>query len=710
MRFPSTRSLRRKLVEYGVFPNTVAGQITLYLLSLFLVLLVTQQLMRVAGRDAGAAELSGWVFGVGVVTSIFFLYIFLRWMRQGVMWRLRNRLMITYVFIGLIPVALLAVMAGMAGYMFAGQFAALEASNDIQSELNTLEAANQTLTAQVAMELRRRRGSGDAAGIAIPLRETVETRFPNRTVGVYLDGEPIGPRSPGSTAKGQNLPAWVKGDFKAATDQDEHLYLRAGTQAVVGKQTLIVVSTVPVDEGLLQRVAGKLGRIDLTPNSNIQLGLEGEEVHSDKSIAGTPSDRKEPVSVSASRLVSGGSLPPQRNRFDQRIWFISPLKAVDWRSGEDRGWLFIINTRPSALYTRLFSTSVDSAQFVKVLLIAVALILGILEGFALLVGMRITRGITRSVSNLYRATTHINRGEFNHRIVIHSKDQLAALEGSFNSMTQSLQNLLREQKENERLQSEIAIAQQVQAQLFPREDIQLGSLELHGVCKPARTVSGDYYDFPPLGGEKLGIAVGDISGKGISAALLMATVHSAVRVFEFGGMNADRALSASVGARHLPSSDAIQSPAQILWLLNRHLYNSTPAEKYATLFLSLYDGNSRKLTYSNGGHLPPMLVSRDRVHRLEQGGTVIGLFETMPYEEKSIVMNPGDIFLAFSDGVTEPENEFGEFGEHRLLETIRENFDLPLARISETVLTAVQDWIGAAEQPDDVTLVLARAR
>src|SRR4051812_2907211 len=131
MRFPSTRSLRRKLVEYGVFPNTVAGQMTLYLLSLFLVLLVTQQLMRVAGRYAGAAELSGWIFGIGFVTSVFFLYIFLRWMRQVVMWRLRNRLMITYIFIGLIPVALLAVMAGVGGYMFAGGIVGLQGGKDI---------------------------------------------------------------------------------------------------------------------------------------------------------------------------------------------------------------------------------------------------------------------------------------------------------------------------------------------------------------------------------------------------------------------------------------------------------------------------------------------------------------------------------------------------------------------------------------------------
>jgi phosphoserine phosphatase RsbU/P len=703
MRFPSTRFLRRRLIEYGVFPSTVAGQITLYLLTLFLVLVVTRQLMRLAGRYAGAAELSGWVFGIGFVTAIFFLYIFLRWMRQVVMWRLRNRLMITYIFIGLIPVVLLILMALIVGYLFGGQFAALETGNDIQSELNTLEAANEAITAQVSMQLRRGRAAAEDLRTVLPAQEKIATRFPNESVSTYLNGEPV--QAPSATSKPENLPAWLQTNFKGATEHGGRVWLTVSNQEKIGTKNLVVVSSVPFDEILLQRIAGELGRIDLIPGTHIQFG-QGDATAS-KPTSPRPKDDDSPKKRAA---VTGGSIPPQTGRFDQPIWFAAPLTVTDWGSGTRRQMIYLIHTRPSALYHRLFSASVESAQLIWTVLITIAILLGILEGFALLVGLRITRGITRSVSNLYRATTHINRGDFNHRIVIQSKDQLAALEGSFNSMTQSLQNLLREQKEKERLQSEIAIAQQVQAQLFPREDIQLSSLELHGVCKPARTVSGDYYDFLPLGGEKLGIAVGDISGKGISAALLMATVHSAVRVFEFGGMNINRALSASVGARQLPSSDAIQSPAQILWLLNRHLYNSTPEEKYATLFLSLYDGNSRTLTYSNGGHLPPMLVSRDGVHRLEHGGTVVGLFETMPYEEKSIVMNPGDIFLAFSDGVTEPENEFGEFGEHRLLETIRENFDLPLARISETVLTAVQDWIGAAEQPDDVTLVLARAR
>jgi sigma-B regulation protein RsbU (phosphoserine phosphatase) len=149
----------------------------------------------------------------------------------------------------------------------------------------------------------------------------------------------------------------------------------------------------------------------------------------------------------------------------------------------------------------------------------------------------------------------------------------------------------------------------------------------------------------------------------------------------------------------------------LLALLNHQLYQSTPTEKYATLFLGVYDAQQRRLIYSNGGHLPPIILGQDHsIRRLDQGGTVVGLFDHRSYDEASVQLGRGDIFLAYSDGVTEPENDFGEFGEHRLIELVRDNRDLPLARISEIVTAAVDDWIGANEQPDDVTLVLARAR
>ena len=153
------------------------------------------------------------------------------------------------------------------------------------------------------------------------------------------------------------------------------------------------------------------------------------------------------------------------------------------------------------------------------------------------------------------------------------------------------------------------------------------------------------------------------------------------------------------------------SPGALLALLNHQLYESTPPEKYATLFLGLYDGRARRLTYSNGGHLPPILIGQDgAVRRLEAGGTVVGLFDGMTYDEETVEMNPGEVFLAYSDGVTEPENDFGEFGEQRLIDLVRENREKALPLISQIVTAAVDTWIGDKEQPDDVTLVLARPR
>ena len=144
-------------------------------------------------------------------------------------------------------------------------------------------------------------------------------------------------------------------------------------------------------------------------------------------------------------------------------------------------------------------------------------------------------------------------------------------------------------------------------------------------------------------------------------------------------------------------------------LLNRQLYRSTPTEKYATLFFGTYSARERMLTYCNAGHLPPVVLGADgSTRRLDAGGTVVGLFDDMSYEEADIRLSPGDIVLAYSDGLTEPENDFGEFGEQRLIDLVRENRLLPLERISEIVISAVLDWIGGAEQPDDITLVLAR--
>ncbi|MGH9597167.1 MAG: PP2C family protein-serine/threonine phosphatase, partial [Edaphobacter sp.] len=397
-------------------------------------------------------------------------------------------------------------------------------------------------------------------------------------------------------------------------------------------------------------------------------------------------------------------------------------------TGENDNILIAVESRPSLLYNQLFGASISGiiTSVLRIAIVILCLLFAIIELVALWMAIRLSRTITASVADLYNATQHIDRGDLNYRIGVTRNDQLAELSRSFNTMTGSLQRLLVEQKEKERLQSEISIAQEVQANLFPAQAPGIGKLDLHGVSRPARSVSGDYYDFLVFHKEAhdgmasrkeigIGIAIGDISGKGISAALLMASLHSAVRAYRFASEElvfSESAVAGLLASRQERAGDHdkfFQSPGRILSLLNRHLYRSTQPEKYATLFLAHYDADSARLTYSNAGQLPPLVLSQDgSIRRLDRGGTVVGLMDGMRYEEDSFHMQPGDILVAYSDGVTEPENDFGEFGEERLMEVVSRYRDQPLHVISTQVMAALDAWIGAEEQPDDITLVLAR--
>jgi sigma-B regulation protein RsbU (phosphoserine phosphatase) len=423
--------------------------------------------------------------------------------------------------------------------------------------------------------------------------------------------------------------------------------------------------------------------------------------------------------IASAAQVSAGSVSDKRFFLDAELPFGTALGLKDWRTGKSTTGLLAVRTRPSTLYDRLFRTLGEYSNIILSVLLVVATLFAFIELVALFIGIRLTRTMTASVAHLYDATQHIETGRLSHRILVTREDQLAALERSFNSMTESLQKLIVEQKEKQRIESELAIAQEVQALLFPRDISSLEGFEVHGVCRPARTVSGDYYDFLPVGPHQLGVAVGDISGKGISAALLMATVHAFVRAYtlvesvpalqavgagDSGSGNSLIRMSGPGGVADLP-------PGTLLAMLNHQLYRSTPSEKYATMFLAFYDTRTRRFNYSNAGHLPPVLIGADgKMRALETGGLVVGLFGDVTYNDDSIELQPGDIFVAYSDGITEPENEFGEFGEERLFALVHENRHLPLDRISDIVVSAVTDWIGGNEQPDDITLVLARAQ
>jgi phosphoserine phosphatase RsbU/P len=709
-------NLRSKLARAGWPPRSRLGQIAFFIFAVDIGLYVAQRIAVLLGRSG--TTFGGWVGFLTFVSAILFTWLWVRILREKVLWRLRNRLIVTYVFIGVIPVILLVTLAITAFYLFAGQFATFIVTSDLRSELRSIETANSALAHELAARLDQ--GLNLDTNALQLLRQT-DPDWADRQIAVWHNSKLVLNSTPTRPSPTPTLSASLQLPFSGIVRDKDELFLRSAVAAPARSGRVIVLSSEPLDQHLLEKLSKNLGEITLLVlrKLNQPSSASSEKPGPEASDAGTgkQTQRYELDLSSARPVFTAGTVPAANSIGDPAVTFLTSLWVINWETAAtDNPAGISVQTRMSVLFARLFASLGAFAPTIEFLLLLVAIAFAVIELIALLIGVGLSRTITGSIANLYRATQHINSGNLSHRIQVTSRDQLATLETSFNHMTESLEKLLDEQKEKQRLENELVIAQEVQAQLFPKEISQLESLEVHGFCRPARTVSGDYYDFLALNPHRLTLAVGDVSGKGISAALLMATIHSAVRAYSLetipaAGVPAGVGFGSTVSLLNGDANRNEISPAAMLSLLNHQLYESTPTEKYATLFLAVYDGVSRTLTYSNGGHLPPIILGpTGAVRRLEAGGMVVGLFDNMSFDEGTAALRPGDIFIAYSDGVTEPENDFGEFGETRLIDLVRDNQHLPLVRISEIVSAAVYDWIGANEQPDDITLVLARAR
>jgi phosphoserine phosphatase RsbU/P len=241
-----------------------------------------------------------------------------------------------------------------------------------------------------------------------------------------------------------------------------------------------------------------------------------------------------------------------------------------------------------------------------------------------------------------------------------------------------------------RAAQELEIAKQVQARLFPQTLPELKTLEYAGTCIQAREVGGDYYDFLHLGQQRLGMVIGDTSGKGIGAALLMANLQANLRS---------------------QSAMASDQPRRFLQSVNQLFYENTTESAFATLVFAEYDDKTRRVRYVNCGHYPPLLLHRDNnLERLDSTGTVLGLFPEWDCSIQETKLRPGDVLALYTDGVTESFNDAQEeFGEHRLIEVLRRNRDRP----ADTLLNALTDEVhrfSPREQHDDITLIVAKCR
>jgi len=256
--------------------------------------------------------------------------------------------------------------------------------------------------------------------------------------------------------------------------------------------------------------------------------------------------------------------------------------------------------------------------------------------------------------------------------------------------------ILRQQQgllaERSRLDDEVRIAVEVQQRLFPQFRPPLATLGYAGFCLPARGVSGDYYDFLALGAGKLGLLVADVVGKGISAALLMASVHACIRT-------------------HAPVLG--DRCGEVVAEVNALLYEATDLDRFATLFYGVYDDATRQLTYANAGHEPPLLVragaQQPTCLRLDSGTPPVGIFPTLPVVRASVNLGRGDWLAIFSDGISEALNENEEeFGRERLLEIMLRNRQRNAEEMGNAILAEIKRYSGGRSQSDDLTLIVAR--
>jgi phosphoserine phosphatase RsbU/P len=631
---------------------------------------------RASGRLLPLSALLGFF---GVAAAGYFLVRLILFVRARGMWALRNRLIVAYFFMAVAPVVLLFAMGFVAAYLLELQIGAHLLRDDLQSRSAIVAADTSTIAAALNREpdLKVDRPvSPQSIAVEDPALERPEIA----KIIAAAQAETPGLRV--HLNHGQQLVRAANGkQFEGLAEFRNQLWFAsAETLSAPGGQATLL-SIAPITPSVLDSLPSRLGPIGLTllepsPDSSLPgFTLDGvryvfgEQIASDKRV-----------------------LAPASYFLDLQIDGVATLDAERADLGRDvqeRPVLARFSLRVSEI-NRSLLTSVGAFGSTLVLILeAVAAVFLLFEIAALVTGIMLTRTITTAVAGLYDGTLHVRRGDFTHRVLVRQKDQLGALGESFNEMTSSISELIQEQRQKQRLEHEVSIAHEVQQLLFPSVLPSLPGLELAAICRPARVVSGDYYDFIQLGPSRVGIALADISGKGIYAALLMASLQAALR--------------------SMALADGHGRTADIISRVNTHLFVNTSDDRYATLFYAVYDAEAKTLTYTNAGQLAPLLVNGDQVSQLDQGGTVVGLFENPGYTERTLEVCPGSLLVAFSDGITEPENVYGEeFGVQRVKAEVLRQRDLPVARLAENMISAAEQWAGSPEQADDMTVVVAR--
>ncbi len=595
--------------------------------------------------------------------------------RRAFLWRVRRKLLLSYIFLGVVPVVLSTAFAlafGVLLYVTVTSYVFLEGYGDTVEDLHQIAETS-------AIELGR-----NPAAVAAALQRKVANlaaTYPELSLAAVpaTAGETTVTAGPWNHAVAPDgVPHWIQlaGGFSGTLP----LTSTAGAPALVIRavvpttdRTHFVVADLPVDTAVVARLRDRTGT-----------GIEGLVV----SGCGAP---EAPAAQSEANR--------QTSLFRETVAFVD---CTAWSTG-DRGRIAVHLVAPVAgLYDRLAAVGAEpltgTFDFSWSVLVHLLEVLGalflIVQGSAFVMGAVLAKSITSAVHELFVGTERVQQGDFAHRITIESRDQLGELADSFNRMSASIEHLLHVQREKQRLDDELRIAREIQKSLLPVHPPRMAGLDIAALCEPAREVGGDYYDFFEMSPGVLGVLVADVSGKGTSAALYMAELKGII----------------------LALSHTETSPRDLLIKVNQLLADHLDNRSFITMTYAVLDLNAGTLTSARAGHTPLMVVSGGRSEVIMSDGMVLGLrlpgaTERFPaiLTEHTRAIVPGDIVVLYTDGITEAMDRTGElFGDAALARVLQSQPDLGAAAIRERVLREVRAFVGDAEPHDDMTMVVLR--
>jgi serine phosphatase RsbU (regulator of sigma subunit) len=600
---------------------------------------------------AGTAELVLVLYGLYAAVRLS------RWLFRGLLWRIRTKLMLSYLFIAVVPVVLLVaffLLAMLIGMILVTSYMVSAHIESDAEELRTLARATLAGLPEGPEGLARFRAR---------LAE-VRAMRPGVRHALVRDGRAL---SAGGS-EGVSRPAWLKEQgFAGGVQVDGEDLLRG----LWSEGDAMLVLDVPLQADLFEHLERRTG-LKVLPGTRARV----------PPAAGPAPAETPPPAEPESTTIPG-------------IKAVAFVPLTRWEDGELNMEPVALRFEPRELVSRLSPAPLRTAapEALTALLAVVGVTFLVLYSGALVVGLVLARSITRSVHALSRGTERLRRGDFSQPIPVQSKDQLGELAESFNVMTSDIQQLLRESAEKQRLEEELRIARQIQMSLLPQDTVTLPGLRISALCLPAAEVGGDYYDLLPLSDTRMGVLVADVSGKGTSAALYMAELKGLV----------------------LSLSRIHDSPARLLSEANRILSANMDSRSFITMTYAMVDTAGRTIRFARAGHNPVIHLetSSGRTRVLAPQGMGLGMdpgdrFDEV-LEEIEVPLRSGDVFVFFTDGLPEAMNGRAElFGERRLRDVIERSESLGTDQMKEAILAGIRAFVGEAAPHDDMTLVVLK--